>query len=165
MADLRLRPKSRREATYPTGGHMSNSTLYDRDFYAWSQQQAELLRTGKFTEADIPNIIEEIETLGRSEMRELVNRLRVLLHHLLKWQYQPNLQGSSWRATIAVQRHELTEHLNESPSLKSRLAEAMARAYRLAVTEVIMETGLTKQTFPVACPWSYDEIMDENFWP
>jgi hypothetical protein len=144
---------------------MSNSTLYDRDFYAWSQTQAELLRTGKFTEADIPNIVEEIETLGRSELRELVSRLRVLLLHLLKWQYQPNLQGNSWRATIAVQRQELAEHLNESPSLKSRLAEAMARAYRLALSEAIMETGLLKATFPPDCPWSYGQITDETFWP
>jgi hypothetical protein len=144
---------------------MSNSTLYDRDFYAWSQTQAELLRTGKFTEADIPNIIEEIETLGRSELRELVSRLRVLLLYLLKWQYQPNLQSNSWRATIAVQRHEVTEHLNESPSLKSRLADAVARGYRLASTEAIIETGLPKHSFPLDCPWSYEQIIDENFWP
>jgi len=144
---------------------MSNSTLYDRDFYAWSQKQAELLRSGKFKEADIPNIIEEIETLGRSEMRELVSRLRVLLLHLLKWKHQPNLQGQSWRLTILVQRHELAEHLNESPSLKSRLTEAKTRAYRLALVEATMETGLPKETFPAECPWSSDEIIDENFWP
>jgi hypothetical protein len=128
---------------------MSNSVLYERDFYAWSQEQAELLRLGKFSEADIANIIEEIETLGRSEMRELVSGLRVLLLHLLKWQYQPNLQGLSWRATIIVQRGELADHLTESPSLKSRLPEAMARAYRLALAEAAVETGLAKQIFPV----------------
>jgi hypothetical protein len=143
---------------------MSNSILYERDFYAWSQEQAELLRLGKFSEADIANIIEEIETLGRSEMRELISRLRVLLLHLLKWQYQPNLQGPSWRATIIVQRGELADHLIESPSLKSRLSEAMARAYRLALAEAIMETGLPKSTFPAECPWSSDEMMTEAFW-
>ena len=67
---------------------MKNS-LYDRDFYAWANEQAALLRSGKLAEADIENIAEEIESMGRSEKRELVNRLTVLLLHLLKWQFQP----------------------------------------------------------------------------
>jgi hypothetical protein len=144
---------------------MSNSTLYERDFYAWANEQAGLLRAGKLAQADIANIIEEIDTLGRSEMRELVSRLRVLLLPLLKWQHQPNLQGASWRASIVVQRAEISEHLKESPSLASRLPEAIARAYRLAQTEAVLETGLPRKIFPNECPWTYDQIMAEDFWP
>lgn len=144
---------------------MSNSTLYDRDFYAWANEQAGLLRKRRFDEADLANIIEEIETLGRSEMRELVSRLRVLLLHLLKWQHQPNFQGPSWRTSIIIQRHEIADHLNDSPSLKSRLAEAITRAYQSARSEATIETGLADQTFPKACPWSFEQMMAEDFWP
>ena len=144
---------------------MSNTTLYDRDFYAWANEQARLLRDRRFDDADLANIIEEIETLGRSEMRELVSRLRVLLMHLLKWQYQPNFQGPSWRTSITVQRSEITEHLRESPSLRARLDEAVARAYHLARLSAAMETGLADQTFPETCPWSFEQMMAEAFWP
>ena len=144
---------------------MSNSTLYDRDFYAWANEQAALLRERRFDAADLANIIEEIETLGRSEMRELVSRLRLLLLHLLKWQYQPNFQGPSWRTSIVIQRHGISEHLTESPSLKSRLAEAISRAYHLARGEAAMETGLADKTFPPICPWSFEQMMAEDFWP
>jgi len=81
---------------------MSNSQLYDRDFYAWTHEQAGLLRSGQLARADIENIAEEIESMGRSEKRELVNRLTVLLLHLLKWQFQPGLRGNSWRGSIKV---------------------------------------------------------------
>ncbi len=64
---------------------MTNSTLYDRDFYAWANEQAGLLRAGRLTDVDIAHIAEEIESLGKSEKRELVGRLAVLLLHLLKW--------------------------------------------------------------------------------
>lgn len=150
----------------PTGAtEMSNSTLYDHDFYAWANEQARLLRDRRFDDADLANIIEEIETLGRSEMRELVSRLRVLLMHLLKWQYQPNFQGPSWRTSIIVQRSEIAEHLRESPSLQARLDEAVARAYQLARLGAAMETGQAKQTFPETCPWSFEQMMAEDFWP
>ena len=144
---------------------MSNSTLYDRDFYAWANQQAGLLRAGRLSEADIANIVEEIETLGRSEMRKLVSRLRVLLLHLLKWQCQPSFQGQSWRTSIIVRRIEVFEHLNESPSLKSRLNEAIDRAFRTARLEAAKVTGLANRAFPEVCPWSFEQMMAEDFWP
>jgi hypothetical protein len=79
-------------------------SAYEKDFYAWANEQAALLRSGKLAEADIEHIAEEIESMGRTEKRELVARLTVLLLHLLKWRYQPNLQGAFWRATIAAPR-------------------------------------------------------------
>jgi Domain of unknown function DUF29 len=98
---------------------VSNS-LYDRDFYAWANQQAALLRAGRVTEADIQNIAEEIESMGRSERRELVNCLAVLLQHLLKWQYQPLFRGASWRLTVEEQRYRL----KDPPERQSQLAIA-----------------------------------------
>ena len=143
---------------------MSNS-LYDRDFYAWANEQAALLRAGKLESADIGNIAEEIESMGRSEKRELVNRLAVLLTHLLKWRFQPAHRGNSWRLTILEQRYRLDDHIADNPSLKSRLAEAIREAYRLARIESERETGLAGDTFPPECPFTFDEIGAESYWP
>jgi hypothetical protein len=143
---------------------VSNS-LYDEDFYAWANEQAALLRAGRFGEADIENIAEEIETMGRSEKRELVNRLAVLLHHLLKWQFQPGLRSNSWRLTVAEQRYRLEDHLRDNPSLKAQLGQAVQDAYRLARVAAERETGLASETFPDECPYSYDQAISADFWP
>jgi hypothetical protein len=141
------------------------SSLYETDFYAWANEQAALLREGRLNEADIANIAEEIESMGRSEKRELVSRLAVLLTHLLKWRYQPGGRGSSWRASIAVQRGRLSDHLDDNPSLKPQVPMAVERAYREAVVVAGDETKLGEAAFPAASPWSFDEIMNPDYWP
>lgn len=103
--------------------------------------------------------------MGRSEMRELVNRLAVLLLHLLTWEFQPGLRGNSWRLTVKEQRRQLARHLRDNPSLDGRLPEAIVDAYGDAMLEAERETGLTEATFPVACPWTFDQIMAADFWP
>jgi hypothetical protein len=144
---------------------MPNSILYDTDFYAWANEQAALLRAGQLGAADIENIAEEIESMGRTEKRELISRLSVLLTHLLKWRYQPGLRGNSWRSTIRLQRRELESHLSDNPSLAAKLPEAVDKAYGNAMIGAAGETGLAESTFPQACPWSLREIMDDAFWP
>jgi hypothetical protein len=144
---------------------MSASGLYDRDFYAWANEQAALLRAGKLSQADIAHIAEEIESIGRAEKRELVSRLTVLLLYLLKWRYQPGLRGPSWEATLHVQRRDLSDHMEDNPSLKALLPYAIERAYGSAVLKAVAETGLPKNTFPAAVPWTFAELMDEDFWP
>lgn len=144
---------------------MPEGSLYDRDFYAWANEQAALLRAGKLTQADIEHIAEEIESMGRTEKRELVSRLTVLLTHLLKWQWQPGRRGASWEVTIVNQRLDITSHLEDNPSLKSRLAEAIKDAYRKARGEAYAETGLPITTFPPECPWSFEDMMNPAFWP
>lgn len=143
---------------------MSN-TLYDRDFYAWANEQAALLRAGKLEQADVANIAEEIESMGRSEKRELINRLTVLFLHLLKWQFQPGLRGNSRRLSIEEQRYRLADHMADNPSLRSRLDEAIRNAYRLALVEAERETGLMRQTFPATCPYPFEMAIDPDFWP
>nr|VFJ92292.1 MAG: protein of unknown function DUF29 [Candidatus Kentron sp. H]VFJ93209.1 MAG: protein of unknown function DUF29 [Candidatus Kentron sp. H]VFK00073.1 MAG: protein of unknown function DUF29 [Candidatus Kentron sp. H] len=138
-------------------------TLYERDFHAWANRQATLLRAGDFLAADMDNIAEEIEGMGRREKREVVNRLKILLVHLLKWQYQPAFRGRGWALTIKEQRKELDLHLLDNPSLKSQLPQSMMDAYELAVIRAEKETGL--ESFPAVCPYGFDEVMDEGFWP
>ena len=143
----------------------TNTASYEGDFYAWANEQAGLLRAGRLAEADIAHIAEEIETMGRSEKRELISRLTVLLLHLLKWRYQPRLRGTSWNATIRIQRRDLVAHMDDNPSLKSVLSHAIAQAYGNAVISAGAETGLSEATFPEHCPWTFEQSMDENFWP
>ena len=144
---------------------LSISSLYELDFYAWANEQAALLRAGKLSQADIEHIAEEIESMGKTEKRELISRLTVLLAHLLKWQYQPVRRGASWEVTIGTQRRALDRHLKDNPSLKSKLDEAIADAYLDARGEAYVETALPKATFPTECPWTFEQMMDETFWP
>ena len=143
----------------------SKSALYDTDFYAWSLEQAALLRAGQIGHADIERIAEEIESMGKTEKRELINRLTVLLMHLLKWRFQPELRGASWRLTIEEQRLQIALHLADNPSLNALQTQALADAYRLAVIGARRETGLGAATFPQTCPWSFDKAIDADFWP
>nr|VFK15632.1 MAG: protein of unknown function DUF29 [Candidatus Kentron sp. LPFa] len=137
--------------------------LYETDFYAWANREAALLRAGNFLAADVENIAEEIESMGKRERRELISRLEVLLMHLLKWQYQPAFRGRSWELTIKEQRKRLESHLSENPSLKSELDQSIADAYGIATIRAEKETGL--DSFPEICPYRFEEIMDDGFLP
>jgi hypothetical protein len=130
------------------------SDAYAKDFYAWANEQAALLRVGRFGAADIENIAEEIESLGRGEKRELVNLLTVLLLHLLKWHFQPGFHSASWSSSIREQRIRLKSHLRDNPSLKGNLDEAFGEAYELAVIG-----------FPQSCPYRFEQAVDGEFWP
>lgn len=138
---------------------------YDKDFYGWTQEQAALLRAGRLTDLDIENLIEEIETMGRSEKRELESRLTVLLLHLLKWKYQEARRGRSWELSIIEQRLKFEETLNENPGLKPRLDEILISAYKFAVLQACRETKISRSVFPQVCPWGYQQILDESFYP
>jgi ribosomal protein L29 len=144
---------------------MTDPTLYDCDFYAWANEQAALLRAGKLAAADIAHIAEEIESMGKSEQRELESRLAILLHHLLKWQFQPKRRSASWEASIRVQRRDLARHIDRNSSLKPLVPEATNYAYGNAVIEASAETGLVESAFPAECLWTFEQIMDAAFWP
>ena len=144
---------------------MSRRSSHDSDFYAWSLEQAALLRSGRVGEADLEAIAEEIESMGKTEKRELVSRLTVLLLHLLKWRRQPTGRGNSWRLSIANARDEIADLLADNPSLKAALDEVMASAYRYARRKAAIETDLAEDDFLARCPWSFAEAMDEGFWP
>ena len=140
-------------------------TLYELDFYAWTQSQAYLIQNQKWAELDIINLVEEIEALGRKERQELRSRLGLLLGHLLKWQHQPTQRSNSWLATIREQRREIHILLKESPSLKPYLEEALQISYESAIDLAVRETNLPFETFPTLCPFTIDEIFSSDFLP
>jgi hypothetical protein len=121
---------------------METTTLYEQDFYAWTQHQVELLRSGQLEKLDLENLIEEIESLSRQERRELCNRLGVLLGHLLKWHYQPEARSKSWVYTMKEQRQEIQRHLKENPSLKPYVMEAIEIGYEKGLNLVGQEESV-----------------------
>ena len=139
--------------------------LYETDFYAWTQHQAEALKQHQWELLDLPNLLEEIAALGRRERQELRNRLGILLGHLLKWQYQPELRGNSWLATVREQRREILTLLQENPSLKPYLQEALALAYQSGLDLAVRETGLCYTKFPESCPYTWEQSLDAEFFP
>lgn len=144
---------------------MSNSALYDKDFYAWTTEQAELLREGRLAEIDVQHLLWEVESMSGAERRELVGRIIVIITHLLKWRHQPQRRGRSWWNSLVEQRQALEDHISSNPSLKSRVPEALPKAYRRAVSAAAAQTSLPVEAFPAECPWTFDEIMDEKFLP
>ncbi len=138
---------------------------YDEDFHAWTQEQARLLRSGRFSDIDIENIAEELESLGRSDKREIGSRLAVLLIHLLKWAVQPDQRSNSWRATMFEQRQRAGDLLRESPSLRRWPAERLSSEYELARLKAAGETGLALGAFPEACPFTVEQVLDQGYLP
>jgi len=141
------------------------SHLHETDFYAWANEQAALLRAGRVVEADLASIADEIESLGKTEKRELLSRLTVLYLHLLKGSHQPALRGQSWRLSIANARDDIADVLADNPSLKPQLEALIAAAYPRARRKAAVETGLGEEAFAVACPWSFETAMSGEFWP
>ncbi|CAN5602861.1 DUF29 domain-containing protein [soil metagenome] len=138
--------------------------LYDEDFALWLEQQVTLLREGRFDNLDMDNLLEEVEAIGRSDKREVQNRLIVLLAHLLKYQFQANRRSRSWQATIGEQRRQLELIFKDSPSLLKQHAPAvLAESYGYARRQAQDETGLAPETFPEACPYTLEQLLDEDF--
>lgn len=144
---------------------LSQLTSYEADYARWCAEQGALLREGRLDALDRDNLAEEIESLGRSDRREIENRLKTLLAHLLKWRFQPSGRGGSWRGTIRDQRVQIAKVIKESPSLRSHPAKALAEEYANAVPEAVDETGLAEDAFPATCPFTIEQILDPDFLP
>jgi hypothetical protein len=135
------------------------SDLYEKDFVAWTAEQAELLRAGKLSEMDIDHVAEEIEDMGSDKRSQLTNRLTVLLMHMLKWRYQPEQRSRSWTLTMAEQRARIARLMLRNPSLKSYVLQAMEDGYEPARYAAARETGLDVEVFPIECPWDFAHAM------
>jgi len=149
----------------PEANPKSIINLYETDFYAWTQEQAMLLRSKQWNQIDLPNLIEEIESLGKQQRQEVRNRLSVLIGHLLKWEYQPQNRSRSWLATLRIQRRDTSRLLQDNPSLKPYLDDALKEAYENGRDLAMGETNLPEQTFPSSCLYTLTEILSDHFYP
>ena len=142
------------------------TTLYDTDFYEWTAQSAEQLRQGRLDGLDLEHLAEEIEDLGKRDRWEVHNRLRELIMHLLKWQIQPERrEGSTWRSTIDTQRADLEPIFGLSPSLRRYAAEDLPKTYAKAARQALRETGKNPSALARECPFSLEQILDDEFLP
>ncbi len=142
-----------------------NRIGYDEDFYAWTMEQARLLRSGELAAIDAENIAEEIESMGKSDRREIESRLIVLLVHLLKWQFQPEMRSTSWSGTIREQRRKIDRLLAESPSLRPAVPGMLPQTYAEAREDAAEETGLSEEAFPEVCPLTVEQVLARGFLP
>jgi hypothetical protein len=146
---------------------------YEQNFPGWVNQHITLLRTGQFHALDIDHLIEELEGMATRDKNELVSRFKILIAHLLKWQFQlrqlserwENFTGSSWRSSIIEQRSEIQDQLENNPNLKSHLTEAITKAYPKAVALAVKETKLPIKSFPKDNPYSIEQLLNDDFYP
>jgi hypothetical protein len=139
--------------------------LYEQDYYHWLKTTAQQLRDGNLTALDIPNLLEEIEDMGRSERRSVYSNLKILLLHLLKYRYQPEMRSNSWLASIVEHRQRINKAFKDSPSLKPHYSEVFAEAYEESRELAAAETGLPIDDFPIDCPFSLEVILRSGYLP
>ncbi|WP_035987433.1 DUF29 domain-containing protein [Leptolyngbya sp. KIOST-1] len=141
------------------------SELYDQDYVLWLEMTYQRLAEQRFTELDLPNLLEELGDMGRSEKRALISNLIVVLMHLLKYAYQPQKRSNSWRFTLKEHRRRLQEALKSSPSLRAYLTQNFAECYAEARDLAATETGLDLEVFPETSPFTPEETLDREFLP
>lgn len=142
-------------------------TSYEADVVAWANEQASLIRAGRFDQLDLTHIAEEIEDVGKSEQRELASRMAVLLAHILKWKFQPQKRSVSWTLTIKEQRRLLVRRIQKTPSLGPMLVdpEWIDEIWVDAKALAEKETGLDIGTYPEVCPWAMAQVLAEDWLP
>jgi hypothetical protein len=141
---------------------LDQPSLYETDYVAWLDEQVRHLRAGRLAELDVENVAEELESLVKSERRELGNRLEVLIHHLLEWDHQPQQRANRWRAAVQEQRTRVRRLLQDSPSLKREVEPICRDVYPDAVRAAAIETRLSDTAFPPALPYSLEQIFERE---
>ena len=139
--------------------------LYDSDYYQWLNVTATLLSEGRLNDLDVPNLLDELEAMGKSQKRAIESYLKVLLLHLLKWNYQPTMRSGRWRSSIRNSRLGISDRIEESPSLRELPELILEKCYRVARSNAADETGLDQSVFPKVCPFTVAELLHEDFLP
>jgi len=139
----------------------SLAKLYEPDETAWLDASSRLMRDGRLDELDYENLATYLEDQAKRDRREVNSRLRVLMAHLLKWQYQPEKRSRGWALTVIRQRRQL-KRLLASATLQQHAAEVLAEIYPAAVKMAAYQTGLPRSAFPAACPLRLKQIMTQK---
>lgn len=154
MADVKERPAAGAAAV-----------SYNDDFHDWAFAQADLVRQRRFSELDLPNLVEELESMGKEVRFKLESCYRLLIAHLLKYAHQPSRRSRSWLLKITRERANIERIEDENPSLKAQADRIAEKMYRYGRKEAAVETGLPLETFPSDCPFTLDQLRDDEFLP
>ncbi|MBD2568323.1 DUF29 domain-containing protein [Anabaena lutea] len=150
-------------STQPT-----TQTLYDQDYYLWLRTTINQLRTGQFSSVDLENLLEELETMGRSQKRAIKSLLIKLLVHLLKlkyWDSERERNQGHWKGEIRTFRTQIKDELKDSPSLKPYILEIFDECYQDARLEASDRSQLAIDIFPLIPIGSLEQVLDENWFP
>jgi hypothetical protein len=141
---------------------LSVSRAYKDDLFGWVEDQVALLKAGRIGEIDALNIADELADVGSEQYDKLESAVRVILLHFLKWDHQAERRSRSWVGSVVEQRRRVARVLKKNPGLKPHIAEAMAEGYEDARTEAAVETGISEQTFPSNCPYSWEDVVSRT---
>lgn len=144
---------------------------YDEDVYLWSVEQAAALRQAAASGTNLPvdweNVAEEIESVGRSELRALESALTRVIEHLLKLEWSPASDPrAGWGDSVSEHRNRARREIKGSPSLRGRLD--LPDVYldaRFQAARGLSRDGLAESALPSDCPWTLDQLLDRDFWP
>jgi len=142
-----------------------NAKLYTADFYEWCLTTAMMVRKGQWECIDPEVLAEELESLAKSDRRALGSQIQRLTMHLLKWRYQLTERSGSWRRSVRNARTEIQALLDDSPSLRAQVPTLLAQRYPKGRQDALDETGLPDAVLPHDCPWTPEQILDDDFWP
>ena len=151
-------------------------TLYDEDFVAWSQEQAEALRaaarSGSNQKLDWDNLAEEVEGLGRSERRELRSQLSRAIQHLAKLAHSPAIDPRrGWHETVTHARREIDLLLETSPSLATEIAGMIPSETRRGLKAAVADLESFEEITPAvrtriqATAYTQEQILGDWFPP
>ena len=146
----------------------SKTSLYNQDFYLWIEQTVQALKNRDLNSLDWDNLIEEVESMGRSEKRELKSRLLVVIEQLLKlmfWESEKLQNIRGWRTTVVEQRYQIELLLTDSPSLRPMLQDIFADSYAKARRHTMRKYSLPESVVPVEPPFSLEQVLDSEFLP
>ncbi len=141
------------------------SSLYEEDYHLWLMNTIHQLQQGRLAEVDKINLIEELESMIKSEKKAIRSNLRIILIHLLKYKYQSEKRTNSWLSTIREHRKRIQDDFEDSPSLKRYFYEVFSKSYQDARELAADETGLSIDTFPVECPFSQEDTLNPDYLP
>lgn len=136
---------------------------YEQDYAGWLSRQVELMKASRWSELDHANLIDEVESLGRSDYAAFVSAVEIVLVHMLKWDVQPDKRTPSWVASIVEHRRRIAQSLRDNPSYKARIDDAVDRAFRTATAKAAGETNLPLSAFPEENPFNWEAITSRPY--
>lgn len=137
----------------------------DEDYAVWMEHQITLIRQRQFAQLDLDMLLDELESIVKHRKTELRSRLRVLIMHLLKWEYQPWLRSANWVSTIITQRRDIESLLEENPSFARLVSGYAEQEHKRAAKDAVKETGLARAAFPDGLSYTEDQLLDHDYFP